>query len=151
MLPKDQPNSIHDDSDTANNNDYPILSNADRYPISVNNIRNKLRLLQFESKTLHEILNILKQRLDETRNVDNKEDLAELWTKYHMYVRDLEQKIEHHTAILATYEFEQKVAIHTTGINERLTRLNRMIDAVRIQLESQRDNISLTSKQQHDT
>jgi hypothetical protein len=140
-LPKDQPDAVINDSDTVKNTSYLILSNADRYPIIVNRIRNQLRILTFESKTLHELLNILKQRLDETRNKENKEDLAELWTKYHIYAREIEQQIEDHTTVIATYEFEHKAATYTTSINERLTQFNRMINEVRTQLDSQLDNI----------
>lgn len=53
-------------------------------------------------RTLHENLNILKQRLDETRITENKKDLAELWTKYHIYAREIEQQIEDYTTVIAT-------------------------------------------------
>ena len=64
-------------------------------------------------RTLHENLNILKQRLDETRITENKEDLAELWTKYHIYAREIEQQIEDYTTVIATYEFEHKTSTYT--------------------------------------
>lgn len=146
---KDQPNPVNGSSAT-NITSFSPPSGTDRYLIIVNRIRNQLRLLQFESKTLHEILNILKQRLDETRSPENKEDLAELWTKYHLYTREIDQKIEDHATVIATYEFEQKAATHTADINKRLTRLNRMINTARTQLESQLDNIELSSTRQHD-
>ena len=92
-------------------------------------------------RTLHENLNILKQRLDETRITENKEDLAELWTKYHIYAREIEQQIEDYTTVIATYEFEHKISTYTISINERLTQLNRMINVVRTQLDFQLDNI----------
>lgn len=142
-MPKDQQHHVNNGSHNIKNTSYmnERAANAVKYPIIMDRVQNQLRLLQFETKTLHEILNILKQRLDETRNTGNKEDLAQLWTKYHVHLRELEQQIEDHTIVIAAYQFEQKTAIHTTLLNDRLARFNHMINTMRTQLESSKDFI----------
>ena len=111
-------------------------SNSATYLENVHRARNQLRLLQCESQTLTEILQLLKNRLDEARDSRNKEDLAQLWTKYHVSHLAIKQRIEEYATVIATYQFEMKHAIQHSRIRARVNQMSSIIDVLYTKFES---------------
>lgn len=131
----DQQPHIKNGSKTAEGPNYKTTNSTSQLEI-VNHARNQLRLLRCESQTLNEILQILKNRLDEARDTRNKEDLAQLWAKYHVSHLTIKQLIEEYTTVIATYQFVMSNAIQSTQIRVRVDQMNSTIDTLYTKLES---------------
>jgi hypothetical protein len=111
-------------------------TNSATYLQSVNQACIHLRRLQCESQTLNEILQLLKNRLDEARESRNREDLAQLWTKYYMSYLGIKQLIADYATLIATFHFEIENAKQSSQIRARVDQMSSIIDALYTRLES---------------
>ena len=127
-------------SKTAEQLNY-LKTNSAIYFDNVNHARNQLRLLQCESQTLNEILQLLKNRLDEARDSRNKKDLAQLWTKYHVNHLAIKQLIADYTTVIVTYQFDRENASQFSQIRARVDQMSGIIDALYTRLESSNDEM----------
>jgi len=136
----DQQPHPNNGSKTAEHINY-LKSNSASFFENVNHARNQLQLLQCESQTLNEILQLLKNRLDEARDSRNKEDLAQLWIKYHVNHLAIKQLIADYTTVIATYQFDRENASQFSQIRARVDQMSGIIDALYSRLESSNDEM----------
>jgi hypothetical protein len=136
----DQQPHPNNGSKTAEHINY-LKSNSASFFENVNHARNQLQLLQCESQTLNEILQLLKNRLDEARDSRNKEDLAQLWTKYHVNHLAIKQLIADYTTVIATYQFDRENASQFSQIRARVDQMSGIIDELYSRLESSNDEM----------